>query len=707
MLKINFKLNAQLRLFDFCITNSLYMRIYRTFCLLLVVLISFLNTRAQDGDKEAAQQIVEIANDAYFNLRVILLANEQYAQAAELDPDNIEANYMAGRTFLETNAKANATKYLLQVLKLDPNYKFNIEYMIGEGYQYGMQFENAIDFYNKYLAKLQQNTRRSGEDFTPVQAVQRRIFECQNGIEFLAAPRDYIIENMGPAINSEWDDFAPVVTANENFMAFTTRRQENNTNENVFDDMLYYEDVFYSEKVNDKWLPATKVGPPVNILYHDSNLAISADGKELYLYRSENGGDIFLSNRNPNGTWTEPIALNQNINSTFSENSVSISPDGNMLFFSSDRPITPDKTDLDIYLSVKDGKGQWGAAKNLGSMINTPYDEDGPFIDYDGKTLYFSSKGHKGMGGYDIYKSTLDAATGEWSEPLNLGYPMNSPDNDVYFVATPDGKRGYYASAKVDGLGFTDIYHIRLADMEAPPKKIEAKKVEPEPEKPLITPPVIEKPKLLPVILVIKAVDSSTKETLEAELSIVEAGTGKAVPLQTAGEGLYEATFLSSKEIVLNITAQKSGYMYKNVALSVPASTSQENRLLRQIPLDKIQVGYSRVIRNIYFDFGTARLKNESNPELDKLLKVLQENPNYVIEISGHTDNIGGKDFNLWLSERRAQAVVDYMIKKGQVEGRFLVEGYGEEKPIASNDDEDWGRELNRRVEFKVLRFKQ
>ncbi|MDZ7607929.1 MAG: hypothetical protein U5K79_20640 [Cyclobacteriaceae bacterium] len=309
------------------------MRIYRTTCLLLVVLISFFNASAQDGNKEAAQQIVEIANDAYFNLRVILIANEQYAQAAELDSENIEANYMAGRTFLETNAKANATKYLLQVLKLDPNYKFNIEYMIGEGYQYGMQFENAIDYYKRYLDKLQQNTRRSGEDFTPVQAVQRRIYECQNGIEFLAAPRDYIIENMGPAINSEWDDFAPVVTANENFMAFTTRRQEENTNENVFDDMLYYEDVFYSEKNNEKWLPATKIGPPINILYHDSNLAISADGKELYLYRSENGGDIFLSTRNPNGTWTEPVALNQNINSTFSENSVSISPDGNMLIF--------------------------------------------------------------------------------------------------------------------------------------------------------------------------------------------------------------------------------------------------------------------------------------------------------------------------------------------------------------------------------------
>jgi outer membrane protein OmpA-like peptidoglycan-associated protein len=133
----------------------------------------------------------------------------------------------------------------------------------------------------------------------------------------------------------------------------------------------------------------------------------------------------------------------------------------------------------------------------------------------------------------------------------------------------------------------------------------------------------------------------------------------------------------------------------------------KENRIARQITLDKIQTGYSQVIRNIYFDFGTAQLKASSNPELDKLLKVLEENPRYIIEISGHTDNIGGKDFNKWLSERRAQAVVNYMIKKGQSESRFLIEGYGEDRPLASNDDEEMGRELNRRVEFKVLQFRQ
>lgn len=680
------------------------MRIYRKFYILVLFSTIFLNGFGQDENKELAQDIVDIANEAYFNLRVILIANEQYVQAAEMDPSNIEANYMAGRTYLETNSKASATKYLLRVYDIDPNYKYNMLYLIGQGYQYGEEFENAIDYYNRYLQQLQQNNRRSGEDFNSPTEVQRRIYECENGIEFVNAPRDYIIENLGPTINSEWDDFAPVVTADESFMAFTTRRGDGNTNADVFDDMLFYEDVFYSSKVDNKWQYAKNIGPPVNIIYHSSNLAISADGSQLYLYKSQNGGDIFLSEKNPDGTWTEPEVLNSNINSTFSENSVSISPDGNTLYFSSDRPISTDKKDLDIYYSQKDRKGEWGVAKNI-NVINTEFDEDGAFIDYDGTTLYFSSKGHKGMGGYDIFKTEYNKETDEWSAPVNLGYPMNSPDNDIYFVSTPGGKRGYYASAKADGLGMTDIYHIRLADLDAPPKKVEAKKVEhPEPEEP-IKEPVILKP--MPVILVLKTVDKQTRETLDADITISSTANNNSVAVRRIGNGLYQAQFENESSSQYKITVQRSGYMYKNVSISIPAMTTKSNKLAKQIMLDKIKVGYSQVIRNIYFDFGTARLKETSHPELDKLLKVLEENPRYLIEMSGHTDNVGGKDFNLWLSERRAQAIVDYMIQKGQSESRFLVEGYGEERPLASNDDEEFGRELNRRVEFKVLQFKQ
>lgn len=688
------------------------MRISRKFYLIAFFSAIFFNGFGQEENKELARQFVEIANEAYFNARVILIANEQYIQAAEFDPENIEANYMAGKTSLQTNLKAGASKYLLRVYEIEPNHKFNLTYMIGLSFQYAMEFEKAIDHYNQYLDKYAQNPRKSGEDVTPTEIVERKIYECQNGIEYISAPGNYIIENAGSTINSEWDDFAPVVNADETYMAFTTRRQDENTNADVFDDMLYYEDVFYSERSGDKWTYARNIGPPVNSRYHSSNLAISADGKQLYLFKSQNGGDIFLSEKNNDGTWTEPEALNGNVNSTFFENSASISQDGNTLYFSSDRPISAGKEDLDIYYSRKDSKGEWGPAKNIGAMINTPYDDDGPFIDADGKTLYFSSKGHKGMGGFDIYRTIYNEGTDSWSEPENLGYPMNSPDNDVYFITTGDGKRGYYASAKADGFGFTDIYHIRLADMDearAHAKKIEQQDLEKpdltKVEKQTIVEPEVEEP--IPVILVLKTIDKLSKETLDVDITISHAGDSRSVPVMRIGNGLYQAQFMDEVTSKYNITVQKSGYMYKNVAISVPPMTTRNSKIAKQIMLDKIKVGYSQVIRNIYFDFGTARLQKASDTELNKLLKVIEENPQYIIEISGHTDDVGPKDFNQWLSKRRAESVISYMVKNGQTDGRFFAEGFGEDRPLASNDDEEWGREYNRRVEFKILRFRQ
>lgn len=676
----------------------------------IIVLVLFLFTgsvSAQDDNREAAKQLVEIANEAYYNLRVLIVANEQYVQAAELDPDNIEANYMAGRTYLETNFKSRAIKYLLRVLESNPEYKFNILYMIGRSYQYGMKFDKAIEYFNKYLDKLSENAGYRGIDFVGEMDVQRRIYECENGIEYKSNPKNYLIENVGPGVNSEWDDFAPVLTADESFMVFTTRRQDGNTNNDVFDDMMYYEDIFYSIKEKDgEWGKARNIGPPVNSPYHDSNLAINANGTELYLFKSQNGGDIFLSVKLEDGSWSEPEPLNENINSSFSENSASISPDGTTLFFSSDRPITEDKTDLDIYYSKKDSRGEWGRAKNIGPAINTPYDEDGPFIDYDGKTLYFSSKGHKGMGGYDIYKSVYDSVREEWSEPINLGYPMNSPDNDVYFVTTQGSNQGYYASAREDGLGFTDIYQIRLAPLESPEYvgAMTAKSTDDEP------PQVPAEPVsgLLPTVMLLKSIDSGSKEMIDVELSVFRSSDKKTIQIKKLNKGLYQLHFTNTEPEEYTFIAKKPGYMFKNMKVTIPAaSKTRAKELDKYITLDHLEEGYKTVLRNIYFDFNRATLKTESYRELRGLKKIMEQNPWYKVEISGHTDAIGTKEFNLDLSERRAQTVVDYLIKQGISPGRLIAKGYGESNPLASNDDEREGREFNRRVEFKIIKSDQ
>ena len=256
---------------------------------------------------------------------------------------------------------------------------------IARSYQYGLEFEDAIDYYNLYLEKLEQDKDYRGEDKIPENQVKRRIYECKNGQEFIANERNFIIKNIGGSINSNSLDYAPVINADETMMIFTSRRKEDNLNENVYDDNFAYEDIFISYKENGKWGPAKNIGETVNTLYFESNLALSADGKQLYVYRDENNGDIYVSDQRSDGSWSEPKPVSDNINSSYSENSVTISPDGQTIYFSSDRP--GGFGGLDLYKCEKDRRGEWGKVTNLGETVNTPYDEDGVFMDFDGKTL--------------------------------------------------------------------------------------------------------------------------------------------------------------------------------------------------------------------------------------------------------------------------------------------------------------------------------
>src|SRR5690606_31672895 len=219
--------------------------------------------------------------------------------------------------------------------------------------------------------------------------------------------------------------------------------------------------IFIARKVDGKWQPAKNIGSPVNTPYHNSNSALSADGNTLFLYSDEGNGDLYFTELN-NGVWTEPMPLPGIINSSFEEKSITISKDEKTVYFSSNRP--GGYGGLDLYKATKDAKGEWSNVKNLGPKINSPEDDDAPFIDYDGVTLYFSSMGRKGMGGFDIFKSVYDPMTNEWSEPENLGYPINTPDDDVYFVTSKDSKRAYYSSVREDGIGYTDIYMITIPE---------------------------------------------------------------------------------------------------------------------------------------------------------------------------------------------------------------------------------------------------
>jgi outer membrane protein OmpA-like peptidoglycan-associated protein len=671
----------------------------------IILQISSYKLHAQEDDpKEAARQLVEIADEAYQLNLALDIVREQYEAAANIDPTNIRANYMTGELYIMRGPnKERATQYLLKVLELDPDYRFDILYKIGQGYQYGLQFDKAIEYFNLYKEKLMTKGKTyRGSDKVNLNDAERRIFESNNGKRYVSQPENFSIINVGEKINSEYHDFAPVLNEDETIMIFTTRRQEGNTSENVDSDAYYFEDIFISKKVNGDWTQAENIGNIINTPFHDSNLALSPDGKNLYIYRDENGGDIYLSELQRNGTWSLPQPLPGYINSSYFENGVSMSPDNKTLFFSSDRP--GGYGGRDIYMATKDSRGMWSRITNLGPRINTEYDDEGPFIDYDGKTLYFSSRGHDGMGGFDIYISQYDSASNEWSVPINLGYPVNTPDDDVYFVGTKDRKRGYYSSVRDDGMGYTDIYMVVMPDLsERIQEKQLAKQVgDEQPEPPKIQPK--PDPAVYPVTLLIQVEDLSTSKPIDANLTIRTVQGSIQMPVERIEQGVYRTMMNNNADTEYMISIEKQGYAFRNTKMAIPAAGEKPLEIKRRFELKVFEVGTHDVLRNIYFKFDSHSFTNDSYFELNKLERMLYENPNFIVEIAGHTDNIGTTDYNLNLSQLRARAVVNYLVKKGIDPRRLRAQGYGKTKPLATNDHEKDGRELNRRVEFIVLR---
>jgi outer membrane protein OmpA-like peptidoglycan-associated protein len=687
---------------------------------------------AQGQDKELSRTYMEIAEEmmkasqAYDDIR------DNMVLAADADTTNFKANFEAGHLHIRTINRGLAVKYFLRIYRQMPAYRFDLEYWIANSYQYGLEFEKALDFYNRYKTKLSAKSSYQGKDKVPMTEVDRRIRECENGKRFMARPGKQSIVNVGREINSEMEDYGPVLNEDETELVFTSRRREGNQNEDVASDNKPFEDIYITSKKGDSWARAKSIGPPVDSKSNESSIALSADGNTLFIYYDEGNGDIYVSERQGDGTWSAPEPLPGIINSTYRESSVSITKDGKTLYFASERP--GGLGGSDIYSCTQDRKGVWTKVKNLGPAINTEYDEDGPFIDYDSKTLYFSSMGHNGVGGFDIYRSSL--VKDEWTEPENLGFPINTPDDDSFFVSTKDGKRGYYSSVRDDGMGYSDIYMITIPERGAPvdkspvkeepvkeePKK-EPVKEEPVKEEPKKEPvkeepkkePVKEEPKkepvkevpkkieLQPLKYVVTVVDADSKGALDAKVKLQGFKDNIVVGVSSKGQGVFEFNITQAETKDYRLSVEQEGYVFQNLTVRIEGAKQEAKTIAKKIEMRKLAVGVTGILRNIYFDFAKATFKQESYNELNKLLTMMQQNTGMKVEISGHTDSFGDKVYNKNLSQLRANAVKAFLVSKGVDARRVKPVGYGEERPLASNDDENEGREYNRRVEFKVL----
>ncbi len=649
-------------------------------------------------DKKAALKLA-IANiddgDYYFNLgrSNIDIALDYYLRANRFNPNNAELNYKIGLCYLEAKPASEGIKYFIKAKKLNPNVNDEYYKYFAKAYHLDLQFDKAIGYYKIYKDNLPPSKA------SQIEQIDRYIQECKNGKELVKKPVRVFIENLGSTINGEYPDYGAVVNMDESSIFFTSRRPTTTGGERSPLDMMFFEDAYWSIKKADIWLPAKDMGKPINSGGHDAVVGIAPDGQTLLIYRDDNSGDIYWS-KQKGKKWTKPKAFPEPINSKFQESSAAFSYNGNRIFFVSNRP--GGYGGKDIYYCDKLKNGKWGKAVNLGNTVNSAYDEIAVFVQADGKTIYFSSEGHYGMGSFDIFKSVYE--NGKWSKPMNMGYPINSPDPDVFFSIGASGRNAYFSSNRTEGMGDQDIYKITFLGAKKNPvystedpliasNSIGFKEADIENKISMQTSQLT----LLKGIVT----DEITQKPIEAKIELIDNEEDEVLATfnSNSASGKYLISLPSGHNYGLSISAD--GYLFYSANFIIPKAESFRE-VVRNVQLQRIEIGKGIALKNIFFDYKKANLNKESKMELHRLVNLMKKYPKLKLEISGHTDNVGDEDYNQKLSLRRANAVVNYLIKNGIESDRLVAKGYGFSHPIADNDTED-GRQQNRRSEIKVI----
>ena len=633
-----------------------------------------------------------LLGDKFYNEKTrggYLYALENYKVAYLYNPDNAALNYKIGVCYLKTVYKDSALFYLEKAYGLNRHIVKDFYWELGQAFQYRYQFDSAIAYFEKFKSSLPATML-----IIYAKQIDRKIFECYNARELIKHPVDVKIENVRE-VNTIYPEYAPIITADESELYFTARRPDCVGGEVDFADGQYYEDIFVVFKQAGHWSKVYNVGLPINTRYHDATVGLTPDGRKMIIFRD---GDLFISERHGD-RWGYPEPLPDIINTVYSESHACFTYDGKTLYFVRGKePGSPDSNG-DIYVTHF-VRGHWTKPQRLPDNINTPYDEDGVFMMPDGRTLYFSSRGHNTMGGYDIFVTRLND-DGTWSDPQNLGYPINTPDDDIYIALSASGIYGYYSSVRKDSRGYTDIYRItfleRIPLFLASENNLIADLSRPAEE-------VIESESFSPIVLVVGYVrDKKTGKQIHARIEVYDLDKDSLILETESNEktGKYIVTLPAGYNYGLMI--KKQGYLFYSENFNLPGELAFK-KIEKDIELPGIEQGASAILSNIFFDFNSAKLKKESYSELNQILRFLRDNPSVKIEISGHTDNIGSREYNIRLSEQRARAVVNYLVEHGISASRLTYRGAGFDEPIASNDTPE-GRQKNRRVEFKIISY--
>ncbi len=645
-----------------------------TLTLIFLLLITYTLTAQQDipfsvENFDTEEQFQE-ANKAFLKGKEMLQGDKYLAaihffeKAQALNPNNSELNFLLGECYLKSSKKHKALPCFEKSYQLNPTYSDKIELNLGLGNHFLMEFDNAIEHYKKYQAIC-----NNAEELKLLEA---KIEECLVGLDLQKVTFADSVINLSQ-LNTKYEEHSPMISADQSTIVFTSTRQPEDDKPEMEEAELH-ENIFISHFRDSVWSEPVPISSNLRSKYHDVNVGVSNDGQTIFVYNNTNNdGEIYATSLD-GSTWLEPQLLTSPISSLYEEKWLSLSPDHRTVYFVSSRP--GGYGGLDIYCVKRDLEGRFLEVENIGDVINTPKDETGVFIHPDGKTLYFSSKGHQTMGGYDIFKSTRDS-NGVWSKPINLGMPVNSADDDHFISVSADGKIGYFSSVRPEGLGGRDIYKIIFSDSAT--GKINSETL----------------------LLSGKVEDSKTKQPVKAVIEIVDNDNQEVItkvhPNSETGEFLVPLP----KGKNYGVTAVHKDYVFSSNNFDLKKDTTYEEVDL-QLNLNKVTVNSSVILRNVFFDYGKSELKPESKTEADRLYELMKKHPKMTVEISGHTDNVSSKKFNKELSQKRANAVANYIIKKGINRKRFKTVGYWFSKPIADNNTKE-GRKQNRRVEFKIL----
>jgi outer membrane protein OmpA-like peptidoglycan-associated protein/tetratricopeptide (TPR) repeat protein len=689
------------------------MRIIKSTALSFIILIISFSLSAQEnikikksdfqidikevGFKEAWKEIKEGERLFTAGIGTFPDALKHYLRANKYNSDCAQLNYKIGVCYLVTDKFYYATEFLEKAYLKDNTVADDIHYMLARAYHLNLDFDNAIEQYKAYYSSF---SVKELEDFDV--GVDNYIKQCKYGKELVNDPVRVIINNLGERVNSEYDDYNPVFHPSQDRLYFTSRRKVDKKTDVYEADNKYYENVYVSEQAGELWKKPKVLDNKLDSKNNESVVAISADGNYIYLYNGEEGGGDIMVSELKKGNWKSPKGISGKILSKDQETTITFSPDGTEMFFVSDQKGAIGGKD--IFYSTLNEKEKWTEPLNMGAAINTIYDEEGVFWHPKEDKLYFSSQGHNSMGEFDVFVIERDEM-GMWSNPKNLGYPINTPNDDIFFKMNENGKQAYYSSVRDNGFGGKDLYKIIFLGEEKEMKLSQEDNLLVWNHKPIEdlfyhTPQETKVDTALYMIGIVT--DSKTAEIIQlAKIEVIDLELSQVIATGLADTaGVYKIKIPKKKDYGVEVTAKDYLFFVEITYLSQKQVV--DSKVRANFQLDKIDVGAKMVLNNIFFETSKATIKPESEGELELLANLLIENPTIRLEISGHTDNVGSYRINQKLSESRAKSVVEYLVAKGVGSSRLEYKGYAFNQPVADNNTEE-GRAANRRVEFKVI----